>query len=70
MQYISYARKAILTALAVVLTNLVTILTGDQNLADVTFVQWLWIALSVLGAFGVTYVVPNGPKPTGAHVAE
>ena len=63
MQYIQYAAKAVATALVIVLTFLTTVLTGDQSLADVTFVQWLVCALLVLGGFGFVYRIPNGPKP-------
>lgn len=62
-QYVLYVAKALGTVLAVVVTFLITILSGDQTLADVTFVQWLICASLVLGAFGFVYAVPNGPKP-------
>lgn len=64
VQYAKYAAKALLSALAVVLTFLTTILSGNQTLADVTFVQWLICAVLVLGSFGFVYKVGNGPKPT------
>lgn len=60
----SYVAKALLTVLAVVITFLTTILTGNQTLADVTFVQWLICAGLVLGSFGFVYAIPNGSKPT------
>lgn len=63
MQYIQYVAKALATALVITLTFLTTVLSGNQSLADVTFVQWLLCALLVLGGFGFTYVIPNGPKP-------
>lgn len=62
--WVKYTAKALLTVLAVVVTFLTTILTGDQTLEDVTFVQWLICLGLVLGAFGVVYNVPNGPRPT------
>lgn len=61
--WVKYAAKACLTALAVVLTFLTTVLTGNQTLPDVTFVQWLMCAGLVLAAFGFVYRVPNGPPP-------
>lgn len=61
-----YVAKALLTALSVVITFLTTILTGNQTLADVTFVQWLICGGLVLTAFGVVYRVPNGPKPVSS----
>ena len=63
VKYAKYVAKALLSVLAVVVTFLVTILTGNQTLADVTFVQWLVCASLVLAFFGFTYAVPNGPKP-------
>lgn len=65
LEYSRYVAKAIATALIVVITFLTTILTGDQTLADVTFVQWLICAGLVLGAYGIVYKTPNGPKPLG-----
>lgn len=65
-KFLAYARwtaKAVSTALIVVITFLTTVLTGEQTLADVTFVQWLVCAGMVLGAYGVVYAVPNGSKP-------
>jgi heme A synthase len=61
--WVKYVAKALLTALAVVITFLTTILTGNQTLADVTFVQWLVCIGLVLSAFGIVYRVPNGPDP-------
>lgn len=63
MQYLKYVAKAIATALVIILTFLTTVLTGHQTLADVTQVQWLLCALLVLGGFGFTYAIPNGPRP-------
>jgi hypothetical protein len=61
--WIKYTAKALLTVLAVVVAFLTTILTGNQTLADVTFVQWLICLGLVLGSFGIVYAVPNGPRP-------
>lgn len=61
--WVKYTAKAILSVLAVVITFLTTILTGNQTLADVTFVQWLICAGLVLATFGFVYAVPNGTKP-------
>lgn len=63
MEYVRWTAKAVSTGLIVVITFLTTILTGNQTLADVTFVQWLVCAGMVLGAYGVVYKVPNGPRP-------
>lgn len=64
MPYVKYMAKALATALVIILTFLTTVLTGDQTLADVTLVQWLLCALLVLGGFGFTYAIPNGPRPS------
>lgn len=61
--YAKYVAKALLSAVAVVITFLTTILTGNQTLADVTFVQWLICAGLVLASFGFVYAIPNGRKP-------
>lgn len=63
LPYLKWTAKAVSTALIVVITFLTSILTGNQTLADVTFVQWLVCGGLVLGAYGVVYQVPNGPKP-------
>lgn len=64
LAHIKYVAKALCTGILVVLTFLTTILSGTQDLRDVTFVQWLLCAILVLGAYGIVYRVPNGPKPT------
>lgn len=64
--WVKYTAKACLTALAVAVSYLSGILTGDQTLADVTFQQWLILAGLVLGAWGVVYAVPNGAKPVSS----
>jgi hypothetical protein len=38
-------------------------LSGNQTLADVTFVQWLVCTGLVLATFGFVYKVPNGLPP-------
>lgn len=63
LQFVKYAAKAVLSALAVVIAFLATILSGDQTLADVTFVQWLLCTALVLSTFGFVYKVPNGLPP-------
>lgn len=63
VKYAKYVAKALLSGLAVVITFLTTILTGNQTLADVTFVQWLVCAGLVLATYGFVYKVGNGPKP-------
>jgi hypothetical protein len=63
LQYAKYTAKAGLSALAVVVAFLAATLTGDQTLADVTFVQWLVCSGLVLASWGFVYAAPNGAKP-------
>jgi hypothetical protein len=62
--YAKYVAKALATGVLVVLVFLTTILTGDQALDDVTFVQWCICGVMVLSAYGIVYNIPNGPRPT------
>lgn len=67
LQYLKWTAKAALSALAVVVAFLASILTGNQTLADVTFVQWLVCLGLVLATFGFVYKVPNGASPFDAN---
>ena len=58
-EFIKVSAKSILAALAVAVGDLSTLLTGTQNLSDVTFVQWLLIASNILATWGVVYAIPN-----------
>lgn len=51
--------KAILAGIISLSGYLVGILTGDQTLADVSFVQWLGAILFLGGTFGITYKAAN-----------
>ena len=53
--------KATGGALAVTVGILATILTGNETLADVTFVQWLVIIAAILATWGFVYRIPNKP---------
>lgn len=51
--------KCILAVFAIIVGMLLSILQGKQTLADVTFVEWLWIASYVLMAGGLVWRTPN-----------
>lgn len=61
--WVKYTAKACLSAIAVVITFLTTVLSGNDTLGDVTFVQWLICSGLVLASFGFVYAIPNGAKP-------
>lgn len=69
LEFIKVGAKAILAAISVAIGDLCTLLTGNQNLSDVTFVQWLWIATNVLAVWGIVYAVPNKTPTVTATVA-
>lgn len=54
--------KAVASLVVCAAAYLTGVLTGDQTLADVTFVQWLGLVVFAGGAYGITYRVPNQPK--------
>ncbi len=56
---LAQAAKAFYAAALALLAGLATTLTGDQNLGDLTTLQWVILAGSVLGAFGGTYRLTN-----------
>lgn len=62
MQYVKKAAKAFYAALVAGLGALATTLTGEQNLGDLTTLQWVIIAGVVVGAFGGVYGITNA-KP-------
>lgn len=53
------AVKAVGAAVVCAAAYLVGILHGDQNLSDVTFVQWLGLVLFMGSAYGITYHLPK-----------
>jgi hypothetical protein len=58
---ISVYWKAVVAAAAAGFGTLATAMNDDMV---ITPSEWVGVALAVLGAFGITYVVPNRP-PTG-----
>lgn len=57
--FLLWTAKATGSAIAVIIGILCTILSGNESLADVTFVQWLVIAAAVLATWGFVYRIPN-----------
>lgn len=55
--------KAIYAGVFTTLSTLVVTLTGNQNLGDLTTLQWLLVALAGLGAFGGVYGLPGPKRP-------
>lgn len=51
--------KALVAALCAGLGYLAGVLSPEAGIADVTFVQWIWFSLIVLGAATGVTVVPN-----------
>lgn len=63
--WLKYTAKAVGTVLAVALAYLISVLQAGDTLGDVSLIQWLTLGYLELGAFGLTYLVSNGPKPGG-----
>lgn len=61
------AAKAVAAMLVCAAAYLIGILSGDQTLADVSFVQWLGLVLFMGGSYGITYRLPKrvGPARDG-----
>ena len=53
------AAKAVAAMIVCAAAYLVGILSGDQDLGDVSFVQWLGLVLFMGGAYGITYRLPK-----------
>lgn len=51
--------KAFVAAATAGLTYLIGVLAPNAAAGDITFVQWLGLALAVLGTGGIVAVVPN-----------
>jgi hypothetical protein len=63
MELVNYYLKAIVGAVVAGLTYFMTVLAPTATLSDVTLVQWIGFAVSVLGTFAGVAAVTNGPKP-------
>jgi hypothetical protein len=56
--------KAIAGGVGAAIGALLLVVTGNETLADVTTAEWLVVAGSILGNFGLVWVVPNKAKPS------
>lgn len=64
MQHFSYFAKAYAAALYSGLIYLMAnIAPTATHLSDISLLVWIGFAAAILGSFGVTAVVTNGPKP-------
>lgn len=59
MRRMQSVAKAIVAGIAALIGSLLLVITGGEGFADVTTAEWLVVAGSVLGVYGVTWVVPN-----------
>lgn len=59
ISYIPTIAKAVAAGAAAVIGSLLLVVSGDETLATVTTAEWLLVALNTLGAFGVTWAIPN-----------
>lgn len=57
------ARKAWGSGLVALLIGVQAAMGEGGTFADITSFEWITIAVGVLGAFGITYSVPNAPAP-------
>lgn len=58
-KWVVEAAKAVASGVVCAAAYLIGILSGDQGLGDVTFVQWLGLVAFIGAAYGITYRVPN-----------
>lgn len=58
-KYVLQAAKAVVALVVTAAAYLVGILAGDQDLGDLSFVQWLGLIIFMGGAYGITYGVKN-----------
>ena len=59
METLSPVAKAVAGGLAALIGSLLLVLQGNETLSDVNTVEWLTVALNVLGAYGVVWATPN-----------
>ena len=64
MQLLSYYAKAIAAGVYGGLIYLMSVIAPSaSHLGDITLLQWIGFAASVLGSSGIVAVITNGPKP-------
>ena len=59
LNYIPTVAKAVAAGLAAAIGSLLLVVSGDDTLASVTTSDWLLVALNTLGAYGITWAIPN-----------
>lgn len=65
IDYIAYAKKAfvsLLVGIVGVAGYLLTILSGDDTLSDVSTVQWIGCIVFLAASYGFTFKTENAPK--------
>lgn len=71
MQHFSYFAKAYAAALYAGLIYLMANIAPEATkLSDISLLVWIGFAAAILGSFGVTAVVTNGPKPSDTKQAQ
>lgn len=65
LNYLKYFAKAIAGALTPGIIYLLTVLGPAAQVGDITFLQWLGFALSIIAPGAVVATVSNGAKPKG-----
>lgn len=65
--WLKQAAKAFYAAASAALAGLATTLTGDQNLGDLTTLQWVILSGFVLAAFGAVYRLGPHVQPPGGQ---
>jgi hypothetical protein len=58
-----YAGKAIVAGLTALIGGLLLVITGNEGFGDVSVAEWLLVAGTVLGSYGVTYAAPANRGP-------
>ena len=56
---IASVAKAVAAGAAAAIGSLLLVVSGNDTLASVTTAEWLLVVLNTLGAYGVTWAVPN-----------
>jgi len=54
--------KAVAAGAAAAIGSLLLVLQGNETFSDVNTVEWLTVALNVLGSYGIVWAVPNRPQ--------
>lgn len=63
IKFIEETAKAIASGVAALAAYLVGVMGAEDGLGDVSVVQWLGAVVFLAGTYGLTYAVPNRPRP-------